>query len=73
MHCYICDDIIPDDKIKISFRTGKIEPCPKCMEIIHGTTDSYEEGVITPFIPDEEADEYLEGDYSEPIPDIADS
>lgn len=34
MHCYICDDIIPNDKVRVHPITKKVEPCPKCLEEI---------------------------------------
>lgn len=55
MRCYICDEIIKDDKVRVNFITKKIEPCMKCMESVHSVVDSYQEQEIEVFPDTEEA------------------
>jgi cytidine deaminase len=38
MHCYICDNMIPAEKIRLHPVTKKTEPCGACMDAITEAT-----------------------------------
>jgi hypothetical protein len=60
VRCYICDAIIEEPKI--SFTTGKVEPCPKCLEVAHDCYEGYkvpvdEDDIPTPVEADDAYDD----------------